>query len=40
MNLNMFLEELKKLNLEPTELQLNQLHKYFELLVDYFETSW
>ena len=35
MNLNMFLEELKKLNLEPTELQLNQLHKYFELLVEY-----
>ena len=28
MNLNMFLEELKKLNLEPTELQLEQLHKY------------
>lgn len=35
MNLNMFLEELKKLNLEPTELQLEQLHKYFELLVEY-----
>lgn len=35
MNLNMFLEELKRLNLEPTELQLNQLHKYFELLVEY-----
>ena len=35
MNLSLFLEELKKLNLEPTELQLNQLYRYFELLVEY-----
>ena len=35
MNLSVFLEELKKLNLEPTELQLKQLHRYFELLVEY-----
>lgn len=35
MNLSLFLEELKKINIEPTELQLEQLHHYFELLVEY-----
>jgi len=35
MNLNLFLEKLKELNIEPTELQLEQLHKYFKLLVEY-----
>lgn len=35
MNLSLFQEELKKLNIELTELQLDQLHKYFELLVEY-----
>ena len=35
MNLSMFLEKLKELGIELTELQLTQLHKYFELLVEY-----
>lgn len=35
MNLNRFLEELKKINIHPTQLQLNQLEKYYELLVEY-----
>ena len=35
MNLNLFLDELKKLNINPNEKQLDQLHKYFELLVEY-----
>lgn len=35
MNLNLFKEELKKIGIEATELQLEQLHKYFELLVEY-----
>lgn len=35
MNLSLFLEELKKINIEPTELQLEQLQHYFELLVEY-----
>lgn len=35
MNLNLFLEELKKLNINLTDKQLEQLHKYFELLVEY-----
>ena len=35
MNLKLFLDELNKLNIQPTALQLEQLHKYFELLVEY-----
>lgn len=35
MNLSLFLEELKKLNINLTDKQLEQLHKYFELLVEY-----
>ncbi len=35
MNLNLFKEELQKLNIELTDLQLEQLHKYYELLVEY-----
>ena len=35
MNLSLFLEELKKLNINLTDKQLDQLHKYFELLVEY-----
>lgn len=35
MNLSLFLDELKKLNINPNEKQLDQLHKYFELLVEY-----
>ena len=31
MTISEFIEELKKLNIEPTEEQLNQLNKYFEL---------
>lgn len=35
MNHNLFKESLQKLNISLTELQLEQLHKYFELLIDY-----
>ena len=35
MNLNNFIDELKKLNIEPTKEQLEQLNKYYELLVEY-----
>lgn len=35
MNLNRFIDELKLLGIEVNELQLNQLEKYFELLVEY-----
>ncbi len=35
MNLNNFINELKKINIEITELQLEQLNKYYELLVEY-----
>ena len=35
MNLNRFIDELKLLGIEINELQLNQLEKYFELLVEY-----
>ena len=35
MNLNEFLEELKKINLIPNDKQLNQLEKYYELLIEY-----
>lgn len=35
MNLNEFLKELKKINIELTDIQLNQLEKYYELLVEY-----
>ena len=35
MNLSLFKEELEKLNIIPTEKQLEQLHKYYELLVEY-----
>lgn len=35
MTINSFIEELKKLNITPTEEQLEQLNKYYELLVEY-----
>ena len=35
MNLDLFKEELKKLKIELNDIQLQQLHKYFELLVKY-----
>ena len=35
MNLNNFIEELKKINITITDLQLEQLNKYYELLVEY-----
>ena len=35
MNLNNFISELKKINIEITDIQLEQLNKYFELLVEY-----
>lgn len=35
MTLNKFIEELKKLNIELTEQQLEQLNKYYELLLEY-----
>ena len=35
MNLNNFISELKKLNIEITDIQLEQLNKYYELLVEY-----
>ena len=35
MNLNNFISELKKINIEITDTQLNQLKKYYELLVEY-----
>ena len=35
MTINSFIEELKKLNITPTEKQLEQLNKYYELLVEY-----
>ena len=37
MNINNFIEELKKINIEITEKQLKQLEKYYELLVQYNE---
>ena len=37
MNINNFIEELKKIDIEITETQLNQLEKYYELLVQYNE---
>lgn len=35
MEINSFIEELKKLGITPTEKQLNQLDKYYELLIQY-----
>lgn len=35
MTISEFIEELKKLNIEPTKEQLNKLNKYFELIVEY-----
>ena len=35
MNLSLFKEELKKLKIELSDIQIEQLHKYFELLVEY-----
>ena len=35
MTQNEFIESLKKINIEPTETQLNQLNKYYELLIEY-----
>jgi 16S rRNA (guanine527-N7)-methyltransferase len=35
MNLNRFIEELKLLGIEVNDIQLNQLEKYYELLVEY-----
>lgn len=35
MNLNDFIKELKKINIEITDIQLKQLNKYYELLVEY-----
>lgn len=35
MNLNSFINELKKINIELNDIQLNQLNKYFELLIEY-----
>lgn len=35
MNQDKFIEELKKLNINITELQLHQLEKYYELLIEY-----
>ena len=35
MTISEFIEELKSLNIEPTEEQLNQLNKYYELIVEY-----
>ena len=35
MEINNFIEELKKLGITPTEKQLNQLDKYYELLIQY-----
>ena len=35
MTINSFIEELKKLNITPTEEQLEQLNKYYELLIEY-----
>lgn len=35
MNQNDFIEELKKINIYPNQLQLNQLEKYYNLLVEY-----
>lgn len=35
MTISNFIEELKNLNIDLTELQLNQLNKYYELLIEY-----
>ncbi len=35
MTISEFIEELKKINIEPTEEQLEQLNKYYELLIEY-----
>lgn len=35
MTISEFLEELKKINIEPTNDQLNKLNRYYELLVEY-----
>lgn len=35
MTISEFIEELKKINIEPTEEQLDQLNKYYELIVEY-----
>ena len=35
MNLNNFINEIKKINIEITDIQLEQLNKYYELLVEY-----
>lgn len=37
MNINDFVENLKKINIQITNQQLNQLEKYYELLVEYNE---
>ena len=35
MTISEFIEELKKLNIEPTKKQLEQLNKYYELIIEY-----
>lgn len=35
MTISEFIEELKKLNIEPTQKQLEQLNRYYELIVEY-----
>lgn len=35
MNINNFIEEVKKLNIEISDKKLNQLEKYYELLIEY-----
>lgn len=35
MNLNNFIEELKKINIDITDKQLNQLNTYYEMLIEY-----
>ena len=37
MNQNSFIEELKKINIEITQKQLDQLERYYELLVEWNE---
>ena len=35
MTISEFIEELKKINIEPTQKQLEQLNRYYELIVEY-----
>lgn len=35
MTISEFIEELKKLNIEPTQKQLEQLNRYYELIIEY-----